>query len=101
LFGWRACGDKPQPHRQRVRRLDIDMVAAWSVDCLGRSFENLIKVLSDLHAKGVVLYLHQQGLDTSTPSGRAAPAQKLVYNRNVIGAQRHLMGQTRSNSGGA
>ena len=47
------------------------MVAAWSVDCLGRSFENLIKVLSDLHAKGVDLYLHQQGLDTSTPSGRA------------------------------
>jgi hypothetical protein len=31
----------------------------------------LIEVLSDLHAKNVDLYLHQQGLDTSTPSGRA------------------------------
>jgi hypothetical protein len=46
------------------------MVAAWSVDRLGRSLKNLIEVLSDLHAKGVDLYLHQQGLDTSTPSGR-------------------------------
>jgi hypothetical protein len=27
--------------------------------------------LTDLHAKGVDLVLHQQGLDTSTPSGRA------------------------------
>ena len=28
-------------------------------------------MLQELHAKGVDLYLHQQGLDTSTPSGRA------------------------------
>jgi DNA invertase Pin-like site-specific DNA recombinase len=27
--------------------------------------------LQELHAKSVDLYLHQQGLDTSTPSGRA------------------------------
>jgi DNA invertase Pin-like site-specific DNA recombinase len=47
------------------------MVAAWSVDRLGRSLQDLIEVLSDLHAKRVDLYLHQQGLDTSTPSGRA------------------------------
>jgi DNA invertase Pin-like site-specific DNA recombinase len=30
-----------------------------------------LDVLKELHAKGVDLYLHQQGLDTSTPSGRA------------------------------
>ena len=54
-----------------VARRDIDMVAAWSVDRLGRSLKNLVEVLGDLHAKGVDLYLHQQGLDTSTPSGRA------------------------------
>jgi DNA invertase Pin-like site-specific DNA recombinase len=54
-----------------VARRDFDMVAAWSVDRLGRSLQDLIEVLSDLHAKGVDLYLHQQGLDTSTPSGRA------------------------------
>jgi DNA invertase Pin-like site-specific DNA recombinase len=54
-----------------VARRDFDMVAAWSVDRLGRSLQDLIEVLSDLHAKNVDLYLHQQGLDTSTPSGRA------------------------------
>jgi DNA invertase Pin-like site-specific DNA recombinase len=54
-----------------VARRDFDMVAAWSVDRLGRSLQDLIEVPSDLHAKGVDLYLHQQGLDTSTPSGRA------------------------------
>src|ERR1700744_2444064 len=54
-----------------VARRGFDMVAAWSVDRLRRTLQDLIEVLSDLHAKGVDLYLHQQGLDTSTPSGRA------------------------------
>ena len=56
---------------QAVARREVDMVAAWSVDRLGRSLTDLLGVLQDLHAKGVDLYLHQQGLDTSTPSGRA------------------------------
>jgi DNA invertase Pin-like site-specific DNA recombinase len=41
-----------------VARREFDMVAAWSVDRLGRSLKNLIEVLSELHAKGVDLYLH-------------------------------------------
>ena len=47
------------------------MVAAWSVDRLGRSLQDLVGLLGEMHAKGVDLYLHRQGLDTSTPSGRA------------------------------
>jgi DNA invertase Pin-like site-specific DNA recombinase len=54
-----------------VARREIDMVAAWSVDRLGRSLTDLLDILRELHAKGVDLFLHQQGLDTSTPSGRA------------------------------
>ena len=54
-----------------VARREIDMVAAWSVDRLGRSLTGLLELLTELHAKKVDLYLHQQGLDTSTPSGRA------------------------------
>src|SRR5262249_19117149 len=54
-----------------VARRDIDLIAAWSVDRLGRSLTDLLDVLKELHAKDVDLYLHQQGLDTSTPSGRA------------------------------
>jgi DNA invertase Pin-like site-specific DNA recombinase len=54
-----------------VARREVDMVAAWSVDRLGRSLTDLLDFLRELHAKGVDLFLHQQGLDTSTPSGRA------------------------------
>jgi DNA invertase Pin-like site-specific DNA recombinase len=54
-----------------VARRDFDMVAAWSVDRLGRSLIDLLDLLRELHAKSVDLFLHQQGLDTSTPSGRA------------------------------
>ena len=54
-----------------VARRDVDMVAAWSVDRLGRSLIDLLDFLRELHAKGVDLFLHQQGLDTSTPAGKA------------------------------
>lgn len=54
-----------------VARREVDMVAAWSVDRLGRSLTDLLDLLRELHAKQVDLFLHQQGLDTSTPSGRA------------------------------
>lgn len=54
-----------------VNRREIDLVAAWSVDRLGRSLIDLIELLKDLHAKGVDLFLHQQAIDTCTPSGKA------------------------------
>jgi DNA invertase Pin-like site-specific DNA recombinase len=54
-----------------VARKDFDMVAAWSVDRLGRSLQHLLGFLGELKAKGVDLFLHQQGLDTSTPAGKA------------------------------
>lgn len=49
----------------------VDMVAAWSVDRLGRSMKDLINFLDSLNRHGVNLYLHQQKLDTTTPMGRA------------------------------
>ncbi len=53
-----------------VSRREIDLVAAWSVDRLGRSLPDLVGLLGELQARGVDLFLHQQALDTSTPSGR-------------------------------
>ena len=54
-----------------VNSKEFDMVAAWSVDRLGRSLTDLLGILQGLHDKGVDLFLHQQGLDTSTTAGRA------------------------------
>ena len=47
------------------------MVMAWSVDRLGRSLQDLVGFLSELHALKIDLFLRQQGLDTTTPAGKA------------------------------
>ena len=62
-----------------VARKDFDLVAAWSVDRLGRSLQDLVSILAELHAKKVDLYLHQQGLDTTTPSGKAMFKMRGVF----------------------
>ena len=54
-----------------VNAKEFDMVAAWSVDRLGRSLTDLLSILQGLHEKGVGLFLHQQGLDTTTTAGKA------------------------------
>lgn len=52
-------------------RRRFDVVAVWSVDRLGRSLPHLVSFLDELHALKVDLYLHQQGIDTTTPAGKA------------------------------
>jgi DNA invertase Pin-like site-specific DNA recombinase len=59
----RLCND--------AARREFDMVAAWSVDRLGRSLQHLVGFLEELRALKVDLYLHQQAVDTTTPAGRA------------------------------
>jgi DNA invertase Pin-like site-specific DNA recombinase len=54
-----------------VIRRNIDLVMAWSVDRLGRSLQQLLALFSDLQAKGVDLYLHQQVIDTTTAAGKS------------------------------
>ena len=56
--------------KSAVRR-EIDVVMAWSVDRLGRSLQHLVEFLSEIQEAGCDLYLHQQAIDTSTPSGKA------------------------------
>jgi len=52
-------------------RRKFDVLAAWSVDRLGRSLTGLLDTLQELHGAGIDLYLHQQAVDTRTPAGRA------------------------------
>ena len=54
-----------------VNAKEFDMVATWSVDRLGRSLTDLLGILQGLHDKDVDLFLHRQGLDTSTTAGKA------------------------------
>jgi DNA invertase Pin-like site-specific DNA recombinase len=54
-----------------ITRHEFDIVAAWSVDRLGRSLQDLVAFLGELHGASVDLYLDRQGVDTSTPAGKA------------------------------
>jgi len=54
-----------------VARREIDVVAAWDASRLSRSLKDLVDFLAELKARGVGLYLHQSGIDTTTPSGQA------------------------------
>ncbi len=73
-----VSGAKTREQREAFNRLckdatrrQFDVVMSWSVDRLGRSLQDLVGFLSELHAVGVDLYLHQQGIDTTTPAGKA------------------------------
>lgn len=54
-----------------VVRRKVDIVMSWSVDRLGRSLQHLVAFLADLESAGVDLFLRQQGVDTTTPGGKA------------------------------
>jgi DNA invertase Pin-like site-specific DNA recombinase len=54
-----------------VTRRKIDIVAAWSVDRLGRSLQDLVGFLDELKGAGCDLFLEKQAVDTTTPAGRA------------------------------
>jgi DNA invertase Pin-like site-specific DNA recombinase len=85
-----------------VARREIDIVAAWSVDRLGRSLSDLVAFLGDLQARGTDLFLHQQAIDTSTPSGRMLFQLLGVFaefERSMIGS-RVRAGQARARARG-
>lgn len=73
ISGAKGRKDRPQLDAllRGVARKDFDVVASWSVDRLGRSLVDLVALLQELHSTGVDLYLHQQGINTTTPAGKA------------------------------
>jgi DNA invertase Pin-like site-specific DNA recombinase len=65
----------------------FDMVMCWSIDRLGRSLQNLVEILNELQSIKVDLYFLQQGMDTSTSSGRmmfSIFGALSEYERNLI-----------------
>ena len=49
---------------------DFDTILVWSVDRLGRSLQDLVSFLNEIHSVDCDLYIHQSGVDTSTPAGK-------------------------------
>jgi len=47
-----------------------DTILVWDVSRLGRSLQHLVSFLNDIHSVNCDLYIHQSGIDTSTPSGK-------------------------------
>ena len=81
VSGMRGRAKRPAYDRlcQAVTRREADVVMAWSVDRLGRSLQHLVGFLSELHDVGVDLYLHRQGIDTTTPAGKAMFQMSAVF----------------------
>jgi len=81
---------------------DFDMILVWSVDRLGRSLQHLVSFLDEIHSVGCDLYIHQSGIDTSTPSGKMMFGMCSVFaefERGMI-RERVLSGQSRAKSEG-
>jgi DNA invertase Pin-like site-specific DNA recombinase len=53
-----------------ARRREVDLVACTKLDRLGRSLHHLLEVLGELEALGVEFVSTDDGIDTSTPTGR-------------------------------
>lgn len=69
-----AKGRDKRPALDRLlkdaNRRRFDVVMAWSIDRVGRSLSDFLATIQHLEAVGADLYLDQQNIDTTTPTGR-------------------------------
>ena len=81
---------------------DFDLILCWSVDRLGRSLQHLVSFLNEIHSVGCDLYIHQSGIDTSTPSGKMMFQMCGVFAEFELGMirERVIAGQQRAKSQG-
>ena len=102
--GTKLTADRPALNELMTdaRKRKFDMVLVWSLDRLGRSLKHCLELLQELQELKVDLFFQQQGMDTSTSSG------KLMF--SMIGAfaefeksiltERILAGQARAKANG-
>jgi len=87
--------------RECTRRR-FDLVMCWDISRLGRSVQNLIEIMNELQSLKVDLFFLQQGMDTSTASGRmmfSVFGALAEYERELI-RERVLAGQARAKAAG-
>jgi DNA invertase Pin-like site-specific DNA recombinase len=104
ISGMKTRQDRPaldQLMKSATQR-KFDMVMCWSIDRLGRSLQNLVEILNELQALKIDLFFLQQGMDTSTPSGRmifSVFGAIGEFERNLI-RERVIAGQRRAVANG-
>ncbi|MDH6154945.1 DNA invertase Pin-like site-specific DNA recombinase [Polynucleobacter sphagniphilus] len=80
----------------------FEMVMCWSIDRLGRSLQHLVEILNELQSMKIDLFFMQQGMDTTTPSGRmifSVFGAIGEFERNLI-RERVIAGQLRARASG-
>ena len=99
ISGAKGRCDRPaldQMLKQATQRR-FDMILCWDISRLGRSLQNLVEILTELQSLKIDLFFQQQGLDTSTSSGRmmfsvfgalAEYERELIRERVIAGQQR-------------
>ncbi len=83
-------------------RRRFDLVMCWDISRLGRSVQNLIEIMNELQSLRVDLFFLQQGMDTSTASGRmmfSVFGALAEYERELI-RERVIAGQARAKAAG-
>ena len=72
ISGSKGRNDRPglDEMLKDAQRRRFDVVMAWAIDRLGRSLIDLLGTIQQLDSCGVDLYLDQQAIDTTTPTGR-------------------------------
>ena len=72
ISGSKGRNDRPglDEMLKDAQRRRFDVVMAWAIDRLGRSLIDLLGTIQQLETCGVDLYLDQQAIDTTTPTGR-------------------------------
>jgi DNA invertase Pin-like site-specific DNA recombinase len=72
ISGAKGCDKRPGLDQmlKDAQRRSFDVVMAWAIDRLGRSLIDLLGTIQTLEACGVDLFLEQQSLDTTTPTGK-------------------------------
>jgi DNA invertase Pin-like site-specific DNA recombinase len=87
---------------KRATRREFDLIMVWAIDRLGRSIQHLVGFMNDILAMDVDLYVHQQAIDTTTPSGRmifGIFSALGEYERELI-RERIMAGQKRARAQG-
>jgi len=68
-------GTKHRPKREELirmaKRRQLDMIVVWRLDRWGRSLSDVFQSLEELHARKVDFVSVTEGLDFTTPAGRA------------------------------